>query len=299
VGENRLELLLFRLAGRQLYGINVFKVREVIQCPRLTHVPNARSIVRGIAKLRGQTIPIIDLGMAIGGLGIEDISKSYVVVAEYNRSINGFLVHGVERIINMNWQEIMSPPKGSGRNTYMTAVTKVDDKLVEIIDVEKVLSDIAGFAVMKADTDYGIAKHGEKPLRVLVADDSSVARKQIQRTLEQLGIETIMTEDGRQALNLLQKWIADNGNVFEHIDLVISDIEMPSMDGYTLTAEIRKHPGLRSLYVILHTSLSGIFNQAMVEKVGADFFVSKFKPDEFAQAVVNAVKSLKHRQAAA
>ena len=143
VGENRLELLMFRLQGPQLYGINVFKVQEVIQCPALTHIPNSNPVVKGVAKLRGRTIPVIDLSMSLGMPPMENMNGAFVIIADYNRSVQGFLVHGMERIVNMNWDEISAPPKGSGLDSYMTAVTRVDGKLVEIIDVEKVLADIA------------------------------------------------------------------------------------------------------------------------------------------------------------
>ena len=124
VGENRFELLLFGLGGSQKYGINVFKVQEVIQCPKLTSVPKAHRIVRGIANMRGRTITIMDLAMAIGKRPIENIEDQYVIVTEYNRNIQGFLVGSVDRIINMNWKDILPPPKAVGKNNYMTAVTK-------------------------------------------------------------------------------------------------------------------------------------------------------------------------------
>ncbi|HAZ89033.1 MAG TPA: chemotaxis protein CheW, partial [Marinobacter adhaerens] len=145
VGKNRLELLLFRLRGRQIYGINVFKVKEVLQCPKLFSLPNSRPVVRGVAHSRGETIPIIDLSMAIGLPGIpqEELSTSFVIITEYNRKTQGFLVSGVERIMNMNWEEILPPPKGAGKDVYLTAVTKIDDKLIEIIDVEKILSEVS------------------------------------------------------------------------------------------------------------------------------------------------------------
>ena len=119
-------------------NINVFKVQEVIRCPVLTQVPKANSVIRGIANMRGKTIPVIDMGYALGQKPLEadEISNSFVIIADYNRSIQGFLVSGVDRIVNMHWQEILAPPKGSGGSTYLTAVTRVDEKLVEIIDVE-------------------------------------------------------------------------------------------------------------------------------------------------------------------
>ena len=289
VGQNRLELLLFRLNGRQRFGINVFKVREVLQCPPLTVMPKLNSCIRGVAHIRGQTISVIDLSMAVGKRPIEDLSKCFIIISEYNRSIQGFLVHSVERIINMNWESILPPPKGAGRINYMTAVTEVDGELVEILDVERILNEIS--PVCTEVSKELVESSVEPPTLgrpVLVADDSSVARKQVQRALEAIGVECVLAKDGREALNMLLE-MAKNGPIKDQIALVISDIEMPEMDGYTFTAEIRNNPNLKDLHVILHTSLSGVFNQAMVQKVGANNFIAKFQPDELAKAVQNAL----------
>ena len=136
VGQNRLELLLFRLNSNQLYGINVFKVKEVLQCPKLTIMPKSSPVVRGVANIRGGTIPILDLSMATGSAPLANIDNSFVIITEYNTKVQGFLVHSVERIVNMNWESIHPPPKGTGRDHYLTAVTHLDDKMVEIIDVD-------------------------------------------------------------------------------------------------------------------------------------------------------------------
>ncbi|WP_455197423.1 chemotaxis protein CheV [Kaarinaea lacus] len=290
VGENRLELLLFRLHGDQLYGINVFKVQEVIRCPKLTHIPNSKDIVRGIANMRGRTIPVIDLGLALGRPPIEDQSTAYIIIADYYRSVQGFLVSGVDRIVNMNWEDILPPPKGSGGGHYLTAVTNVDNKIVEIIDLEKVLHEITGINV---DVSQEVATDIEEALSsvktVLVADDSTVARKHIKRTLDQIGVECILVKDGKEALEYLENVADESGTVNDKLSVVVSDIEMPNMDGYTLTTAIRQNPKLKDLHVILHTSLSGIFNHAMVEKVGANEFVPKFNADDLANAIVAVV----------
>ncbi|PIQ39361.1 MAG: chemotaxis protein CheW, partial [Thalassolituus sp. CG17_big_fil_post_rev_8_21_14_2_50_53_8] len=143
VGENRLELLLFRVNGRQVYGINVFKVKEVLQCPKLTILPGSNPVVRGVAHIRSGTIPIMDMSMATGNTPLQDLKNAFVIITEYNLKTQGFLVAGVERIINMNWGDIHPPPKGTGREHYLTAVTEVDKQLVEIIDVEKILAEVS------------------------------------------------------------------------------------------------------------------------------------------------------------
>jgi len=272
---------------RQRYGINVFKVHEVIQCPPLTNLPKSHPIVRGIANIRGRTIPVIDLAKAIGKPGDTDIENSFVIVTEYNTKVQGYLVSGVDRIVNMKWEDVLPPPKGMGDACYLTAVTRVDNQFVEIIDVEKVLEEILQTTSNVNDGIVAAARaHGQQRVIVLVADDSSVARNQIKRPLEQLGVEHVMVSDGKQALAQLKEWASKEPEKLAQVSLVISDIEMPEMDGYTLTAEIRKDPQLEHLFVLLHSSLSGVFNKAMVEKVGADFFIPKYDPDHLAQVVV-------------
>ena len=291
VGQNRLELLLFRLDGPQLYGINVFKVKEVLQCPKLTVMPKSSQVVRGVANIRGGTIPILDLALATGKSALDDIQNSFVIITEYNTKVQGFLVRSVERIVNMNWGEIHPPPKGTGRDHYLTAVTRVDNKLVEVIDVEKILAEVAPMseAISEGVVDVETqAKAVSK--RVLICDDSSVARKQVSRCLESVGVEVVALNVGREAYDYLRKMVEEGKNPAEEFLMLISDIEMPEMDGYTLTAEIRSDPRMQNLHVILHTSLSGVFNQAMVKKVGADDFLAKFRPDELASRVVERIR---------
>ncbi|MCG6865069.1 MAG: chemotaxis protein CheV [Thiogranum sp.] len=295
-GHNRLELLLFRLDGKQLFGINVFKVQEVIQCPSLTQIPDSHPVVRGVANMRGRTVTVMDLGKAIGGRGVDNPRENFVVVTEYNQFVQGFLVGGVDRIVNMNWEEILPPPKGIGNDNYLTAVTKVDGELVEIIDVEKVLAQVIGWneEVSQEFVQQASESHEEREVQpvVLVADDSSVARNQIKRTLQQLGVECVLVNDGRQALKLLQQWADQESEIplHERLFMVVSDIEMPEMDGYTFTTEVRKDPRMVGLHILLHTSLSGVFNNAMVQKVGADDFIAKFQPDVLAKSVLSRLK---------
>ncbi|PBK54723.1 chemotaxis protein CheV [Pseudomonas syringae pv. actinidiae] len=292
VGQNRLELLLFRLDGKQLYGINVFKVKEVLQCPKLTIMPKSSKIVRGVANIRGGTIPIMDLAMATGSAGMISLVNSFVIITEYNTKVQGFLVHSVERIVNMNWEEIHPPPKGTGRDHYLTAVTRVDNQLVEIIDVEKILAEVAP---VSEEISIGVidaeVQHKAVSLRVMTVDDSSVARKQVSRCLETVGVEVVALNDGRQALDYLRKMVEEGKKPEEEFLMMISDIEMPEMDGYTLTAAIRNDPRMQKMHITLHTSLSGVFNQAMVKKVGADDFLAKFRPDDLAARVVARIKA--------
>ena len=289
-GNNRMELLLFRIHGRQRYGINVFKVREVIECPLLRRVPTSHPAIRGVATIRGRTLPVIDLGKMLGMRATTDMAGQFVVITEFNRSVQGFLVGGVDRIVNMNWEDILAPPANSGKGSYLTAVTRLDNELVEILDVEKVLAEVVPRSVEVSDEVTAKKNTGNKHLPLLVVDDSSTARKMIARTLDQVGIPYFMAVNGREALAQLHDLAADGQPVTGKIGLVISDIEMPEMDGYTLTTEIKKDPRLKDLSVLLHSSLSGVFNDSMVKKVGADQFLAKFSSDDFARMVMEMIE---------
>ncbi len=289
VGRNRLELLLFRMGSQQRFGLNVFKVREVIKCPPLTRMPNAHPVVRGLASIRDLTITVLDLAAAIGLAPTSDPTGQFVIVAEYNRRILGFLVSGVDRIVNLNWESIKAPPSGIGRVNYLTAITNVDDELIEVVDVEKVLAEVIG---LKLDIDVadGMRDLGtEEPRKVLFVDDSAMARKQIRRVLEQVGVPWEMATNGRDALQLLDQMVEDGSSLDEHLSMIICDIEMPEMDGYTLTKRLKEHPQMKNMFICLHTSLSGSFNEAMARKVGADYLLSKFDPDELANLVIDKV----------
>lgn len=293
VGQNRLELLLFRLNGPQLYGINVFKVREVLQCPRLTSMPHSSSIVRGVASVRGRIISVLDLALATTNQALDSANEGFVIITEYNMKEQGFLVSGVDRIVNLNWEEIRPPPKGAGSDHYLTAVTHVDDSLVEIIDVEKVLSEVSPSSEeILTDSLTEQIRTSALSKKILIVDDSSVARKQVLGCLQRVGVEVVALNDGRAAYEYLQSMLAAGKKPACELLMMISDIEMPEMDGYTLTAAIRNDPKLKDLYILLHTSLSGIFNKAMINKVGADDFLAKFRPDDLVDLVVERIKAV-------
>lgn len=233
--------------------------------------------------------------MAIGGPPAEDLESAFLIISEYNRSVQGFLVREVDRIVNLNWKDIHSPPSGiSVGASYLTAVTHVDERMVEVIDVECVLSEVIGVKQHVSDEfrEKAVKTPSEKNL-VLVADDSVVARKQVCRTLEDdLGPETVIAKDGKEAIDLLRRWADGQDDRLERLAMIISDIEMPEMDGYTFTAEVRADPRLSHVYIILLTSMSGVFNQSMVDRVGANRFIAKFDPDILAEAVITVIQEM-------
>ena len=296
VGKNRLELLMFRLDDGALYGINVFKVREVIHCPELTTVHSAHGVVRGVATIRNKTISVIDLSLAIKGPAVKQNKESYVIITEFNCSIQGFMVQSVERIINLKWEDIRLPPEGANADSYINSVTNYEGELVQLIDVEHVLTEVVGEPEMVSSsvTESLLIEAGQVR-HVLVVDDSKVARNQIIRAMKQIGVECTVLHNGKVALEQLKEWAQSDVPITERISLVISDIEMPVMDGYTLTSEIRRDPSLKDLYVVLHSSLSGVFNETMVKKVGADRFIPKFSADALVKDILPIIQKTADR----
>ena len=283
VAGTRLELLLFRVDDRQLFGINVFKVQEIIPYKQLTRLPGSHALVSGIANLRGQTMSIMDLAAAIGKPPLTEFENAYILVSEYNRSVHGFLVKGVDRIVNTKWEEVMTVPSAVGRNAYVTAITHIDGQTIEILDVEKILDQVVH---AKTDVSAGLVEEAQGlGKRVLVVDDSSVARNQIQRSLDQIGVECVSAQDGSEAVALLKRLISEGVDLKSYFAMIISDVEMPKMDGYQLTQTIRTMPEICDIYILLHSSISGEFNADMVKKTGANLFIQKYHPDDLATAV--------------
>ena len=300
-GMNRMELLLFTIRGKQLFGINVFKVREVIRTPPISPVPKSDSRIVGVADIRGQTMPMIDLAKALDFEAIkpENYSKSLTIVTEFNSSVQGFLVEDVDRIVHLRWEDILAPPASLMGVNYLTGITRAQNQIVQIVDVEKVLVEVSGTSAQLSE-EY-ITKHQSvtngHDYFVLGADDSVVARTQLKGVLDRMGINNKIVNNGKLALDFLKKWAdeADQGmadKVGKRVLMVISDIEMPEMDGYTLTTSIRKDDRLKDLYVILNSSLSGGFNDTLTEKVGANAFLSKWHSDELAETIVARIEEV-------
>lgn len=301
VGENRLELLMFRLGTRHVFAINVFKVKEVITVPRLNQMPGSHKNLKGVTNYRGSSIPIIDLRQSIRMPELRgDAAKNQhinVVITEYNRTVQGFLIGEVLNIVNTSWSDIQPPPNTIGKANYLTAITQIDidgkRELVEIIDVEKVLAEIVDYDIKISEEvlDHEVVSH-LKGKKVLIVDDSSTARNQIIETLGQLGIIVIEENDGLKALNRLRQWADEGKTITDEILMMFTDAEMPEMDGYRLTAEVRQDPRMSDLFIALNTSLSGSFNEAMVKKVGCNRFISKFQPDLLVDVVQQRMREI-------
>ena len=293
-GDNRLELLLFHLGNQQQFGINVLKVKEIIDCPALTHLPDSHHSVCGIATLRGEALSIIDLTAAIGKQAQFDKNKSKcegsVIVTEFNRSMQGFLVERVDRIVVREWKDILPPPRTLGSSSYMTGVTDVEGKLVQILDVENILDNVSPSVTTPAFSELDVSNVGQG--RVLVVDDSQLARKQTVETLEAINLPYVTATNGKEALALLIKSNLNSEDESNKIAMVVSDIEMPEMDGYTLTENIRHKTGLEDMYVLLHTSLNGAINVEKARQAGANDMLTKFIPEELMEKIVAGLQSM-------
>jgi len=282
---NRLELLLFRLGGRQCFGINVLKVKELMPRPKMTCLPGAHAAVAGVTNLRGQTFTVIDLLTAIGGRNSDKEAAPFLVVTEFNRSTQGLLVRSIDRIVVLDWTDVKPPSYGLGRQSYLTGITRVDDQLVEILDVERVLGEVGVYTA--DDEAVGLEPiPGARDIPpVLVVDDSAMARKQTARTLDQLGLRYIFAENGEVALLMLRDLERAGEPIYDNISMVISDIEMPAMDGYTLTRELRRNASMKDFYILLHTSLNGIMNAELAASVGPNATLTKFVTQDLAKEV--------------
>ncbi|MCC4116879.1 chemotaxis protein [Aromatoleum toluclasticum] len=293
-GTNKLEILLFtlgvdqRTGRRETFGINVFKVREVMRTPAITAAPEMPSSVVGMVSLRGVLVPVVDLGRYVG-VGA-DARREIMIVTEYNGHTQGFLVEAVDTILRLDWSQMRVPPDMLTANMggLVTAVTELkDNRLVMMLDVEKVLAETTN-----QDDQYlfkGIEPIEGSTHTVYFADDSSVARRQIERTLEVLGVPYVGAINGRMAWEELLKAArfaeATGRNVSDVVSLVLTDVEMPEMDGYILTKSIKSDPRFAGIPVIMHSSLSGMSNQQLGKSVGVDEYVPKFEPQRLAETL--------------
>ncbi|MDE2280040.1 MAG: chemotaxis protein CheV [Xanthomonadaceae bacterium] len=283
-GHNRVAMLLFRLGDAQLFGINVFKVREVMRRPPLERMMGIHELLAGSCDYRGQTIPVIDLAAALGYPPLRDEPSAHLMVTEFSRSVQGFLVADLQRMVQCDGAKMAEPPAALGFGNKVNAVTRIDGALLAVVDVEQVLASIdSAPADLSAQMQRLADARQLSPRRVMVVDDSLIARRRLVALFKQMSIECVVAKDGREALDKLRKLAV--GDAEDGVKLVVSDIEMPKLDGYALTRAIRESPELCRLKVVLHSSLSGGFNEAMVKEVKADAFVAKFQPDLLAQAV--------------
>jgi two-component system chemotaxis response regulator CheV len=294
-GHNKFDMLIFKI-NNQSFGINVFKIREILTYKEVTKIPHCHPSVLGMAYIRGEAMAVIDTRMAIGmGNMGKPSNETRIIVTEYNLSTQAIIVDSVENIHHTNWNETSPPPSSIGKNSFLTAVAEVNKEIVGILDVERILSDI------RQDDDQSdsmIEKiHVGQSKKIMVVDDSEVARRQVIRCLEKLGFTNDCFANGKEALDHLKNMVEKGINPSEYYSMMITDIEMPVMDGYTLVAEARTDKNLKDITIVMHSSLSGVFNQALSESVGADYLLPKYNAKEL-QDLVMSISSCTENKAA-
>lgn len=294
-GTNKLEILMFSLGmdvrtqREETFGINVFKVREVMRIPAITRAPEMPPSVEGMVSLRGALVPVIDLAKYIGL--VTETKPEIMIVTEYNGHTQGFLVKGVDNILRLDWSAMRVPPAMlvAELGGLVTAITELKDKrLVMMIDVEKVLAETGHFSTDEIIFN-AVKPLGRENRTVFFADDSSVARNQISRTLDAMGVKHISAINGRQAWIELSKMAAHaestNTPLKDLIQVILTDVEMPEMDGYMLTRKIKEDNRFKGIPVLMHSSLSSTSNQQLGKTVGVDEYIPKFEPQKLSQAL--------------
>ncbi|SAK88910.1 chemotaxis protein CheW [Caballeronia pedi] len=299
-GSNMFELLLFRLGStpgtgaRELYGINVFKVREIVAMPVLTELAGSSDKILGVADVRGEIIPVIDLAKVTGCVPRE--GNRILLVTEFARTTQGFAVDEVDDIVRLKWNRVLSA-EGHCSGKTVTSIARLDaqpgGRLAQVLDVEQILRDV----LPPSEPEINQENTGRLPLppgaKVLAADDSGVARALIEESLSAMGVPFIMAKTGQEAWEVLERAseraAKEGKKVTDHIALVLTDLEMPEMDGFTLTRKIKTAAELQAIPVVIHSSLSGAANEQHVRKVGANAYVSKFVAAELAAVMRRAM----------
>lgn len=286
-GSNKMEILLFSLGSGEIFGINVFKVREVCQTPKVTKSPNMPHGVEGVISLRGNIIPVIALAKFIQLDEVPEDTGHTMIVTEYSRHTQGFLVHDVDRIIRVDWDKV-KPPQAmlAGNDGMITAITELPDgKLVSILDVEQILANAIGIEQVPELAPV----ETEKEQTVFFADDSAIARKEIVMVLDKMGVKYQQATNGLEAWERLQSLAGrsqqDGSALQDQIKIILVDAEMPEMDGYVLAKNIKSDRRFDGIPVVMHSSLSSEANRDMGKRVGVDSYVAKFDPGVLADTL--------------
>ncbi len=284
-GSNKMELLLFSLGSTEVFGINVFKVREVCETLPITKTPNMPSGVEGIISLRGSILPVLDLAQCLGMP--TEMARTKLIITEFSSHTQAFLVHDVDRIVRVDWEQVKSPQSiGQNQSTMITALTELPDgKLVSILDVEQILGDVIGEREVPRLDPLTV----DHVTPVFFADDSAMARKKITEVLDELHLPHQSATNGREAWEKLKN-IATRAEQEQHdlrdiVSLILVDAEMPEMDGYVLTRHIKEDPRFNGIPVVMHSSLSSVANKKLGQAVGVDAYVAKFHPEELASMI--------------
>jgi len=305
VGSNELELVDFRLYKKEpdgsiyegIYGINVAKVREIIKMPELTELPGSEDFVEGIFDLRGVVVPVVDLAKWMGiEVPSEDEApiKKRVIITEFNNILIGFIVHDAKRIRRISWSDIepasFNASQGKLDKSKITGITRIENgEILLILDLESIVEEMGFFeSNLEIDED----KLDKFSGIVLLVDDSPTARRIEKEALEKMGFEVIEAANGEEGLQKLEELYALYGEEIKNkLKLILSDIEMPKMDGYHMAARIHEDKRFKDIPLIFSSSISDAFSDVRGKEVGAEGYLVKFNPDKFYQKIIEVLKN--------
>ena len=289
--SNEVEMLTFYLTDQQLYGLNVFKIIEILETPKeVCRIPLSHPTIKGEINFRGSPINLIDLGEYLGMEPVDFQQEvSYVLVCEYSTTTQGFLVSRPNVLVTKGWEEIIKPEGAIYESSCLTAITYYNGQPVQMLDVEKALNDIVGIDIT---ISRELVEKGKQVVRkehhILAVDDSKAACHLLEAVLDQMGIRHTVVNEAPKALKLLENSINSAGR--SHYTLVFTDIEMPIMDGFTFTRKVRENPKISNIYLAINSSLSNKSNHEKAQQMGADDFIPKFTPDNIARIVIEQIE---------
>jgi two-component system chemotaxis response regulator CheV len=263
--------------------------------PEITAMVNSPPQVMGVANIRGQMITVIDLPMVVGckpskGLGI-------LLVTEFARTTQAFAVEEVNEIVRLEWKHVLSAENSGGG--LVTSIARLDGaaentRLAQVLDVEQILRDVLPQEVKSEEAKPAPRFHLQPGQIILAADDSAVARMMIEKGLKAMDLPYVMTKTGKEAWERLQSIhataMAEGKSIKDKVALMLTDLEMPEMDGFTLTRNIKQDPRFSKIPVIIHSSLTGATNEGHVKSVGADAYIAKFVEEELAATIADVLQ---------
>ncbi len=307
-GSNEMELVDFRIFKKTeskvyegIYGVNVAKVREIIKMPNLTELPGVPEYIEGIFDLRGVVIPVVNLAkwMNIIEPTNEVTIKPRVIIAEFSSILIGFIVHEAKRIRRINWKDIepanFSANAGALDKGKITGVTRIEnDEVLLILDLESIVEEL-GIYSPKIEVEIDESKKLKGT--ALVLDDSSTARKLVKDALEKMGLSVVEAKNGVEGIERMNELYERFGdNITKEVRVILSDIEMPQMDGYRFASTIKDDERFRAIPIVFNSSLSNEYSEAKSKEAGGDAYLTKFDASVFYQEVQRVIES--HSQSA-
>ncbi len=300
VGSNEMELVDFRILNdtedgvyEGIYGINVSKVREIIRVPSLTELPGTPEFIEGIFDLRDVVIPVVNLAKWMGITPPEDIEKnSRVIITEFNNVLIGFIVHEAKRIRRINWGDIEPATfvSSSVDGSKITGVTKIEgDNVLLILDLESVVQDLGLY-----EPDIDNVPHGVDDFSglAMVLDDSATARKIVKEALIKMGFQVVEAMDGQDGLEKLETLFNTYGEtISEHLKIIVSDVEMPRMDGFHFAANVKEDGRFAKIPIVFNSSISDHFSENRGIEAGGEAYLVKFEASSFYDEVARVVRA--------